>query len=244
MTSLARRAHPFTSGSVALALAALALLLPTAGDTIALYAATIVIAVATGAGSGVRRGLLAVAPIWLLLFVLQGMLGDAPRIAAPWGGTLSQPGLAWSLSQGSRLAVIATASLAFASVFRPERFLQGAIARGWPFGAAFMLVATFDAADRLGVQARRLREAQRTRGVRVTGSIAQRIRALPALIFPLLLASLTEADDRALALETRGLMLRGRRAAIDAPRDHVADHLVRWLALAVVAAATAWRIAG
>jgi len=244
MTSLARRAHPFTSGAVALALVTLALVLPTAGDTILLYAATIVIALATGAGSGVRRGLLAVAPIWILLFVLQGMLGEAPRIAAPWGGTLSQPGLAWSLSQGSRLAVIATASLAFASVFNPERFLQAAIARGWPFGAAFLLVATFDAADRLAAQARRLREAQRTRGVRATGSIGHRIRALPALVFPLLLASLTEADDRALALETRGLMLRGPRAAIEAPPDRAADHAVRWLALAAVIAAIAWRIVG
>lgn len=244
MMSLAHRAHPFTSGAVALALVALALVLPTAGDTIVLYAITIALAVATGAGSGVRRGLLVVAPIWVLLFVLQGMLGEAPRIAAPWGGTLSQPGLAWSLSQGSRLAVIATASLGFASVFNPERFLQAAIACGWPFGAAFLLVSTFDAADRLAAQARQLREAQRTRGVRVTGSIGHRIRALPALVFPLLLASLTEADDRALALETRGLMLRGRRAAIDPPSDRTIDGAVRWVALATVIVAIAWRIVG
>lgn len=242
MNALARRAHPFTAGTVTLALVALALVLPATTETMVLYGVTIVIAVLTGAGAGVRRGLVAVLPIWILLFILKCVLGDAPRIAAPWGGTLSQPGIDWALSQGSRLAVIATASLAFASIFDPHRFLQAAIARRWPFGAAFLLVATLDAADRLGEQAHQLREAQRTRGVRVTGSIATRVRALPALVFPLLLASLTEADDRALALETRGLMIQGPRTAIDPPTDRVVDHLVRWLALTCVIGAVIWRV--
>jgi energy-coupling factor transport system permease protein len=242
VTALAQRAHPFTNGAVVMALIALALVLPSAEQVALLYLGTVLLAWLTGAGAGVRRGLLAILPIWVLLFVLQGILGDTPRIVAPWGGTLSQPGLEWALSQGSRLAVIATASLAFASVFDPHRFLQAAIARRWPFGIAFLLVATLDAAERLADQARRLREAQRTRGVHVTGSIATRVRALPALIFPLLLASLTEADDRALALETRGLMIVGPRTVIDPPNDSASDRVIRWLALLVVIAAIIWRI--
>jgi energy-coupling factor transport system permease protein len=242
MNSLARRAHPFTLGAVTLALIALALVLPTAGQTTALYGFTVLLALVSGTGVGVRRGLVAVLPIWVLLFLLRGVLGEDPRFAAPWGGTLSEPGLLWAWSQGTRLAVIATASLAFASVFDPQRFLQAAIARRWSFGAAFLLVATLDAADRLGAQARQLREAQRTRGVRVSGSIATRARAIPALIFPLLLASLTEADDRALALETRGLLIQGPRTAINPPSDSGADRFVRWFVLAVVIVTVIWRV--
>jgi energy-coupling factor transport system permease protein len=240
--TLAHRAHPFTPGAVALALSALALVLPSPGETTALYAFTVVLALATGTGRGVRSGLIAVLPIWVLLFVLQGVYGEGPRVGAPWGGTLSQSGLLWAWSQGTRLAAIATASLAFASSFDPHRFLQAAVARRWPFSAAFMLVATLDAADRLAEQARRLREAQRTRGVRVTGSLVARARALPALIFPLLLVSLTEADDRALALETRGLTTPGPRNAIDPPRDTAIDRLVRWLALSILAVAVISRV--
>lgn len=237
-----QRAHPFTSGAVALALIALALVLPSRQETTALYLITVMIALSTGTGGGVRTGLIAVAPIWILLFVLQGVYGDGARVAAPWGGTLSEPGLLWAWSQGTRLAVIATASLAFAGSFDPHRFLQAAIARRWPFGVAFLLVATLDAAERLGEQARRLREAQRTRGVHVTGSMATRARALPALVFPLLLASLTEADDRALALETRGMMIHGPRNATDPPRDTAIDRIVRWLALGSVVAGVLWRM--
>jgi energy-coupling factor transporter transmembrane protein EcfT len=239
--TLIRRAHPFTVGAVALALAALALVLTSSVATTGLYLITCVFALLTGAGRAVRRGLIVVAPIWILLFLLQAVWGEGPRVAAPWGGTLSYPGLLWAWSQGTRLAVIVTASLAFALSFDPHRFLQAAIQRRWPFNVAFLLVATLDAADRLLLQARRLREAQRTRGVRVTGSMTTRARALPALVFPLLLASLTEADDRALALETRGLLITGPRHATDPPRDSFADHAVRWLALAAVGLAVAAR---
>jgi energy-coupling factor transport system permease protein len=182
-------------------------------------------------------------PIWILLLLLQGVWGDAPRIAGPWGMTFSQGGLAWAFSLGSRLAVITTASLVFATGFDPHRFLQAAINRRWPFGAAFLVVATLDAVDRLAVQARRLREAQRTRGVRVSGPLVVRLRALPALVFPLLLASLTEADDRALALETRGMLLSTRRFAVSPPEDSPVDRAVRWLALAAVIAVACWRAA-
>lgn len=242
--TLARRAHPFTGGAVALAAIALALLLVDTRAVIILYLVTMLVAAATGAGAGIRRALYVVVPLWVLLFILQVLLGLDPRTAAPWGGTMSVPGVAFALSQGSRLAVIATASLAFAATFDPQRFLQASIARGWPFGAAFLLVATLDAADRLARQARQLREAQRTRGVAVSGSVMTRARALPALVFPLLLVSLTEADDRALALDTRGLLLTGRRTAVDPPVDSAAGRLVRWLMLAIVIGAVVWRVHG
>ncbi len=237
-----RRAHPFTPGAVALAIMALAVVLPGTVATTALYVVTGLLAVLTGAARAVRLGLAVIVPLGVLLFIMQGVFGADPRIAAPVFGTLSQSGLAWTASQTSRLAAIVTASIGFATLFDPHRFLQAAIARRWPFGAAFLVVASLDAAERLGEQARRLREAQRTRGVAVRGSLLIRARALPALVFPLLLTSLTEADDRALALETRGLTLPGHRTALDPPADTAADRAVRWLAAAAVAAACVWRV--
>ncbi|MEO5798301.1 MAG: energy-coupling factor transporter transmembrane component T [Gemmatimonadales bacterium] len=239
-----KRAHPFTSGAIALALIALALILPAPRGTIALYLAICAGAALAGAKRAIWLGLLVVVPLWILLFVMHGVLGEAPRVAMPWGGTLSEAGLAWTLEQGSRLAAIVTTSIAFAELFDPHRFLQAAIERRWPWSAAFLLVATLDAADRFGEQARRLREAQRTRGLRVRGSLALRARAVPALVFPLLLASLTEADDRTLALESRGLTAHTARTAIDPPPDSILDRVIRWGALVVVFGVAYWRLRG
>lgn len=242
MTAPARRAHPFTTGAVALALAGLGVLAPAPGGTALLYALVMVLALVTGAARGVWLALLITGPLWLLLFVMHGILGEGPRVAFIGGGTLSAEGLRWAIGQGTRLGAIVTASLAFAVTFDPHRFLQAAIARRWPWPAAFLVVATLDAAERFGAQARRLREAQRTRGLRVRGSLATRARAIPALAFPLMLAALTEADEHALALETRGLTLPGRRTALDPPADTMIDRVIRWGALVAVLAAVAWRI--
>ncbi len=231
---LARAAHPFTSGAVALALALLAMLAPAPTGPPVAYAAVCVAVIATGVGRAVLIGLAVSVPLWLLLVVMHGVLGEGARLATPVGGTLSISGLAWAVEQGSRLAAIVTASLGFARAFDPHRFLQAAIARRWPFAAAFLVVATLDAMTRFGEQAIRLREAQRTRGLRVRGSLRARARAVPALIFPLLLASLTDADEQVLALETRGLTAPGRRTAIDPPPDTRLDRLVRWGSLLVV----------
>ncbi len=241
MSNLARRAHPFTTGGVALSLAAMALLAPPPHGTIAIYAITIVLALVGGVGRGVVLGALVCAPLWVLLFIMHGVLGEGERTARFLGIALSASGVDWALEQGVRLGAVVTASLAFAQAFDPHRFLQAAIARRWRFDLAFLIVATLDAATRLGEQARRLREAQRTRGLRVSGTLATRARALPALVLPLMLVSLTEADDRALALETRGLTLPGLRTPLDPPRDTGLDRLARIAALTGVVACAWWR---
>jgi energy-coupling factor transporter transmembrane protein EcfT len=241
VTSPADRAHPFTLGAVALAAMALAVTLPAPRATINLFIVTVLVGVLAGAGRGIRLSFAVAAPFWVLLFIVHVLLGADGRVPAPWGGSYSTVGLAWALDQGSRLGAIIAASVGFASVFDPHRFLQAAIERRWPFSVAFLVVATLDAATRFTDRAHRLREAQRTRGLRVTGSLATRVRAVPALIFPLLLASITEADDHALALETRGLTLAGHRTATDPPRDSFLDRAIRWGMLLLVLAALAWR---
>lgn len=242
MIPLARRCHPFTAGAVTLAAIALSLIMPTAASLALVYAALVLVVLLSGMGGVVWKSLVAATPLLLLLFVMQGMLGDGARETIVGKFTLSQSGIAWTISQGLRLTIIITASLAFAGSFDPHRFLQAAIARHWPFGAAFLMVATLDAADTLRARAVRVREAQRARGVRVSGSLKQRIAAVPSLVFPLLLAVLTEADDRALALETRGLTIAGPRHAIDPPVDTSTDRLVRWASVAAVVAVSIWRL--
>lgn len=244
MTGIARRAHPFTPGVVMLALSAAAIIAPAPKGSVIVYGVTILVAAITGAGRGIWLGLLVSAPLWLLLFVMHGVLGEGARSPFIGGGTLAVEGVRWAVGQGARLAAIVTASLAFAAVFDPHRFLQAAIDRRWPWPLAFLVVATLDAAERFAAQARRLREAQRTRGLRVHGSLLTRARAVPALAFPLMLAALTEADEHTLALETRGLTRQGQRTALAPPADGPIDRGVRWLALLAVVVLLGWRIRG
>jgi energy-coupling factor transport system permease protein len=70
-----------------------------------------------------------------------------------------------------------------------------------------------------------------------------RLRALRALALPLVLSALHDVDERALALETRGLVAGARRTALAPPADHRSEQALRWLLVLSCAALLVWRVA-
>lgn len=243
MTSrgLARRAHPFTLFAVVAGVALLAFLLPPPAGPVALYGTVVLLAVLAGAGRAAVRAALICLPLWLLLLLLLAVFGGGARVAlGPLG--VSRGGLAAALAQGARLGAVATASLALFAAFDPSRFLDAVAARGWSFHAAYLVVATLQAAPRFRQRAAGILEAQRARGLRFGGGPVRRLRGLVPLTTPLVLGMLSEADDRAMALETRGLDARGARTPLDPPPDRPADRIARWSVAVLVLAALAWRL--
>ena len=73
-------------------------------------------------------------------------------------------------------------------------------------------------------------EAQQARGLSVTGSFVQRVRALVPLIGPVLLGSLVDVRERTFALEARGFGARPGRTAYRVVADPPID---RWLRLLI-----------
>ena len=225
---LAARAHPFTPLVVAAAVAVLAFALPAPAGPIALYAATAGLVVLAGVPGAVATGALVCLPLWFFLFLLHVVLR---------GGD----GLHAALAQGARLGAIASASAALLRAFRPLRFLDAMAARGRSFHSAYLVVATLQSLPRLRARAHAIQEAQRARGLRLRGAPLGRVRALVPLTLPLMLGSLAEVDDRAMALDTRAVASR-RRTPLDPPAWRTGDSLACGVAAAAVLAALAWRI--
>jgi len=241
--SLAARAHPFTPLVVTAAIAVAALALPGAPAALSLYAGTVVLVTAAGAGRAALRALIPLAPLWFFLFLLHGVLGDGGRVTID-GLSLSRDGLTLALTQGARLGAIATASLALYAAFAPARFVDAVAERGWPFSVAYLVVATLLALPLFRARAAVILEAQRSRGLRLRGSVLNRLRAIGPVTFPLLLGALAEVDERGFALDTRCASGAVRRTALAPPTDHALDRLVRWATALSAAAAVAWRILG
>jgi energy-coupling factor transporter transmembrane protein EcfT len=236
------RAHPFTGPSLTIAITLLAFLLPAPAGPLWLYGGVVLAALITGALSAPWHGALICLPLWFFLFLLHGVLGADPSWSLG-SLSLSREGTAMALGQAARLGAIVTATLAMYRGFSVPRFVDAASERGWPFQYSYLLVATIMAVPRFVSQVHHIREAQRTRGLRLTGNWLTKGRGLKALALPLAFGALAEAEERALALETRSIRAPVRRTPLHVVQDRFADRLARWLGWSSVVAAVVWRLA-
>ncbi len=86
--------------------------------------------------------------------------------------------------------------------------------------------------------------AQRARGLDTEGSVRARVRGVLPLVGPVILSSLTEVEERSLALEVRAFGRPGRRHLLWRIPDSPAQLLVRIALLLAFVAAVVARIAG
>jgi len=216
------RLHPFTLLAIAGTLPALAWILPAPVGG----AWTAAIALALTATRGLRRGLwpavLTAAPFWLFLLLLH----DVPT----------------TIAIGLRITTMVASFVWLVAALEPARLVEAMVAAGWSASVAYLLAATLSAVPVLKTRAQHIVEAQRCRGLSPRGGIAARLRALRALALPLILSALHEVDERALALETRGLVPGIRRTPLAPPADPVLEQVARWALLLAGLAALVRRL--
>jgi energy-coupling factor transport system permease protein len=240
--ALAARAHPFTPLIAALAIIALAFLLPAPGGPVVLALLVALFVPLSGDTRAFIPAAWLALPFWILLTFLHGVLGDGPRVAL---GPLSfsAVGLALALTTSARLTAVILASVLLLRGFRPGRFVDAALEQGWSWSIAYLSAATLNAIPRFQERAVRVQEAMRSRGLRVRGSLLTRVLAFVPLALPLMLGALHDVDERAFALATRQVRADGaRRTPLRPPADTPADQAVRWGALMLVSGAALWRI--
>jgi energy-coupling factor transport system permease protein len=217
-----RSLHPFTLLAVAIALPALAWILPAPWGGLGSVAVAFGLALTAGVPV-IRTVIFTAAPFWLFLFLLHGAAG--------------------MVATGLRLTTMIASFLWLGAVLPPPRLVEAMVAAAWPVTAAFLFSATLSAVPMLRERAVRIADAQRCRGLRTRGGPLVRLAALRAIALPLVLSALHEVDERALALETRGLAHGVRRTPLSPPPDHPVERIARWGLLAICVAALVWRLA-
>jgi energy-coupling factor transport system permease protein len=137
------------------------------------------------------------------MFLLAGLVSLCLRTALVFLGTVNAPNVTYAFLEGLRLATILVVFGTFNAVtdpfgvvrLAPRRFHEPALAAALALSIAPRTVA--------GVS--RVREAQRLRGIRVSG-----LRSMPALAIPVLETGMEDAVTLAESMDARGHG-RGRR---------------------------------
>lgn len=126
----------------------------------------------------------------------------------------------------------------------PRAFVVDLERRGVPPRFAFVALAALEAVPTLVERAGTIAESQRARGLDTEGSLRRRLRGLLPIVGPVIITSLTDVEERSLALETRAFSRPGRRELLWAMPDSTAERALRWLLVAGLMALFIVRLAG
>jgi energy-coupling factor transport system permease protein len=143
-----------------------------------------------------------------------------------------------------RLFVTAMALGLFGLTTEPRAFVVDLERRGLSPRVAFAAAATLETIPLMVERALAIQSAQRARGLDTEGSLAARIGGVMPLVGPVILSSLTEVEERSLALEVRAFGRPGRRDQLWTLPDDGRQGLLRWALLAGFLVVLVGRIAG
>jgi energy-coupling factor transport system permease protein len=122
-----------------------------------------------------------------------------------------------------RIAAMLAASLLFVTTTHPSDMLKSLDARGVSPVVSYLIASPLLLLEPLSLRARGIRDAQRARGMDLTGNWRARIGALPAMLIPLTALALSDLDHRVMILTGRAFRAHKRRTVLDAPPDDAAQ---------------------
>jgi energy-coupling factor transport system permease protein len=182
-----------------------------------------------------RTAVKIVLPFAISVFLIQGFFWPGGTPVLQIGPlSLKSEGLQFAIVSTGRILMIVSSFLWFSMTTRPDHLMNSLSRIGFPSNLAYVIVATIQIAPRFQARAATILDAQRARGLETEGSLRIRARALVPLVIPLVLSSLIDVEERALAVEARAFNRQGPKTfLIDLP-DAAWEHAARWLMVIVM----------
>ncbi len=156
-----------------------------------------------------------VLPFAISVFLIQGFLwpnGTPIFYIGPF--SLKSEGLLFAITSTGRILVVVSSFLWFAFTTRPDFLMIALAERGLPGSLAYILVTTIQIIPYFQGRAATILDAQQARGLVTSGSLRRRFSAIVPLVVPLILGSLVDVEERALAIQARAFNLPGPKTSL------------------------------
>lgn len=216
--------HPLTKGSLTLLLLATGLILP--GKWTGYFLVLFVVLPLAKWGK-IFRNFVGVVwkislPFILSVVIIQSLFwGKGTPIFEFWIIAPKQEGAIFALASVGKIILVMAGFILFAMTTRPDTLMISLKQVGVPSSLAYIIVTTLQIVPRFQSKASTILDAQRSRGLETEGNIITRARAVVPLILPLVLGSLVEVEERAIAIEARGFnSSRVETSLVEIPDTH------------------------
>jgi len=144
-------------------------------------------------------------PFILSVVIIQSLFwGEGTPIFEFWIFAPKQEGALFALISVGRILLVMSSFILFAMTTRPDALMISLKQVGVPSSLAYIIVTTLQIIPRFQSKASTIMDAQRSRGLETEGNLFVRARAVVPIVLPLVLGSLVEVEERAIAIEARG----------------------------------------
>lgn len=113
---------------------------------------------------------------------------------------------------------------------------------GIPGTITYIVITTIQIIPRFQAKATTIVDAQRSRGLVTEGNIILRVRALLPLVLPLVLSSIVDVEERAIAIEARAFNAPGPKTSLVDINDSQTQRVIRLILIILTVILIGYRI--
>ncbi|HWT74278.1 MAG TPA: energy-coupling factor transporter transmembrane component T [Mobilitalea sp.] len=125
---------------------------------------------------------------------------------------------------------------------KPSDMIENFIRRGFSPRFGYVFISVFQIIPQMTETMSTIADAQRSRGMETEGNLWVRIKAFIPLISPVIMSSLINTKERALALEVRGFNSKHKKTFLNDERKTSADPYLQIILLIGILATIGWRV--
>lgn len=155
-----------------------------------------------------------------------------------------QEGLLYALMITLRVINIVGAFMILVLTTKPSDLVEALVRKGLSPRIGYVLSSVFQIIPEMMSAMGTIMDAQRSRGMETEGNLGVRIKAFLPLLGPVVLSSLLNTKERAMALEVRGFNSRLNRTYLHEEKKHAYSKIIAWVLLTIGVLAIVWRILG
>ena len=125
---------------------------------------------------------------------------------------------------------------------KPSDIIENFIRKGFSSRIGYVFVSIFEIVPQMVDTMSTIMDAQKSRGMETEGNLLVRMRAFVPLISPVVMSSLVNTKDRAMALEIRGFNARNKKTFLNEEKKSKADGIIKIVLLSSIVIAVGWRV--
>lgn len=182
--------------------------------------------------------------VLLTVLIIQGLFwfGNETPLFAIGPAVFYKEGMKYALGILINIANILMSFCVLILTTKPSDMVENFVRRGFSPRFGYVFISVFQIIPQMTETMSTITDAQRSRGMETEGKLLVRIKAFIPLISPVIMSSLINTKERALALEVRGFNSKKRKTFLNEEVKTRADKYIQIGLLLVIAAAVVWRI--